>query len=513
MKHKNRELLLLLENLDLGVSVAESDTLLEAARIETSTFSDLFNDRVDLIPGTKGSGKTALFRIFVEFLPQQLLDQKKVIIAHGVSAPGDPIFHAFSKEFSELSEDDFVSFWCIYLVSLAHEQFIKNIKYKAFLSKAAVEIDAFRMACKQANIPEIQSEKSLHDIIQWTLSALKSWRPKFKVKEPETGVELELDLFRNKGDISSDRKETTRNANVSLPKYANEIKNTLEKVLESCDLSLWLMVDRLDEIFPRRSEVERKALRGLLRAINNFRSPNIRVKVFLRDDMLEQIVFSGEGFTALTHVTARQSDTLRWEEEQIKTFIMKRFMANNDLIEYLKLDKEKLNASAKYRDDCFYKIFPSAVYKGPKQSTTLRWICNRCSDGRGVVTPRDVLDLLIRAKQKQQDIFSADPDGSVDYIIGAAAIQYGYEELSKRKRDTYLSAEFPHLWQIIQKFSEGKTEYSDSSIKKLLGPKCEKIIEDLLSIGFLSRKTKSGKPVFSIPFLYRHAMKLTQGSA
>jgi hypothetical protein len=59
----------LLGGLDLGSAVAESDNLLEAARVETSVFDDLLADRIDLIPGTKGSGKTALYRMFVDFLP------------------------------------------------------------------------------------------------------------------------------------------------------------------------------------------------------------------------------------------------------------------------------------------------------------------------------------------------------------------------------------------------------------------------------------------------------------
>jgi len=74
MRHKNTILATLLEGLDLGSSVAENDNLLEIARIETSAFMDVMDDRVDLVPGTKGSGKSSLFRIFVEFLPQYLLN-------------------------------------------------------------------------------------------------------------------------------------------------------------------------------------------------------------------------------------------------------------------------------------------------------------------------------------------------------------------------------------------------------------------------------------------------------
>jgi hypothetical protein len=63
---QKREAADLLKTLDLGSGVAETDDLLEAARIETSVFEDLLHDKVDLVPGTKGSGKTALYRMFVD---------------------------------------------------------------------------------------------------------------------------------------------------------------------------------------------------------------------------------------------------------------------------------------------------------------------------------------------------------------------------------------------------------------------------------------------------------------
>ena len=55
-----------------------------------------------------------------------------------------------------------------------------------------------------------------------------------------------------------------------------------------------------------------------------FMNPSIRVKVFLRDDMLEQMVGSGKGFTALTHITARQADTSAMVEELVLAMLIKR---------------------------------------------------------------------------------------------------------------------------------------------------------------------------------------------
>jgi len=509
MSHSNKVLSGYLGELDLGSSVAEYDSVLEASRIETSAFTDLLLDRVDLVPGTKGSGKSALFRMFVDFLPGPLLTQRKVVIAHGIESPGDPVFHAFSSRFEELTEQEFVSFWCIYLVSLANEQFVRGDRYKHLLKSSGDEIKRFQEACMHARIPEIEKKKSLKEILEWSLNVLTRWRPKIKVEPPGELGALELDLFGSSRDASE--AAPSPDEVDPLPTYINDVKSKLEAILASAKLSLWLMVDRLDEIFPRRSNVERNALRGLLRASRYFVSSSIRIKIFLRDDMLEQVVLQPEGFTALTHITARQADTLRWNEEQILTMIVKRFCANKRFTNYLAVNKDKTDSDPGYRKLVFEKIFPPTVFKGPKQSSTIRWICNRCADGRGVVTPRDVLDLVIRAKQRQADILAGDPDGTSDHVIGPEAVQYGFEELSKKKKNTYLQAEFPHLWSYMDAFTGGKTEYSAESIQAMLGKNWQATAEHLIAVGFFSKRMKGRDEVYSIPYVYWHCMNLTRG--
>jgi len=486
----------LLRTLDLGSSIAEQDTLLETTKVETSAFSDLLSDKVDLIPGTKGSGKSALFRIFVDFLPQHLLMNQKVIIAHGVERHGDNVFHAFNDQFHTLSEDDFVSFWCIYLTSLAHEQFIKGERYQSFLKNAGAEINRFRQVCENARIPEIKGKRSLYDILAWTLNVLKKWRPKLRYSLPEDAGELELDLFGNEAIPKSSAIETAE-----VPRYASDIKDALEAVLKKSNLSIWLMIDRLDEIFPRRSEVETKALRGLLRTLRLFTSETIRIKLFLRDDILEQAVSTNEGFTALTHITARKADTLRWSEDIILTMLVKRIFANSKIAATLNVDIERINASHDYRSECFYKVFPKTVHSGNRQSQTLRWIYNHTMDGRGVVTPRDILDLVTKAKQNQQDEFNKYRDEESAWLIGSRAILYGLDELSIRKRDTYLKAEFPHLWPDIEKFEGGKTDYSSKRLSALLGKDWENIITNLISIGLVKKTGRGGDTTYWFPYV------------
>ena len=100
----------LLPQFDLGTSTAENDPLLEAAKIETQEFHDLYwKDRIDIIRGIKGSGKTAIYRLF-SFLRDYMVEKKGLFCVFGVEPTGDPIFRLYQKEFEEFNEIEFENF-------------------------------------------------------------------------------------------------------------------------------------------------------------------------------------------------------------------------------------------------------------------------------------------------------------------------------------------------------------------------------------------------------------------
>ena len=499
----------LLDDVELGSSVAESDTLLEIARVETSVFDDVLGDRVDLIPGTKGSGKTALYRIFVDFLSEHLLKHRKVVIAHGVSGHTDPVFREYENEFEKLSENNFVDFWCVYLVSLSYEQFIRNPLFHSQLRGCDSEIQKFRTAYNRAKIPEFDKRKTLREILGWTLAVLKSWKPSLKYTPPGDIGQFELELIGGGGSPPGQNEAEVQN-DARMPHHIARLQSALNEVLDKANLSLWLMIDRLDELFPRRSALERTALRALLRTIPYFQSGRIRVKVFLRDDIFEQVVTGKEGFTALTHVTARTANTLRWSEDQILTLLVRRFYTSDTLRRHFEMNADLARESTEYQKQCFYFIFPDTVYGGSRQSSTLRWIYSHIQDGRGAATPRDAIDLVTKACAWQRDEFRANTSGTTERLLTSAAIRYGMDELSKRKRTTLLEAEFPHLWPKMKKLVGGGTEYSERAVARLFGRKHQETVEDLESIGVLYKATRGGRRTFKVPFLYRKGLELTQ---
>jgi hypothetical protein len=280
-----------------------------------------------------------------------------------------------------LSEADFVDFWCIYLVSLAHEHFIKDQKYARFLSSCHQEVQSFKRVCQLARIPEIRAKKTLREILEWALDSIYR-RIQPKVTYNALKQEGSLELFASQSEASQD---VTSTGAGDLPQYVGKIQEALDAILVKADLYLWLMVDRLDEVFPRRSKTETKALRGLLRTLQILSSERIRIKIFLRDDILGQIAGGSQGFTGLTHITARQADRLQWSEDQILTLVVRRLAASEPLREYLKIDPNRLAASPAYQKNIFYRVFPETVHSKPNQSSTLKWIYAHTKDGRDVV--------------------------------------------------------------------------------------------------------------------------------
>ena len=212
-----------------------------------------------------------------------MLKDKKVVIAHGVQQRQDTVFLAYKKQFDQLSEGDFIDFWCIYLMSLAYEQFIRADEFRIVLKNCSDEM-VFREAYKKAGLPDFGGRKTLMEILGWVLSVLKRLKPKVTWTPPDNVGQFELSLVISSRII----RHVSKDVDSRMTVYIDAIASSLEQILIKADLYLWLMVDRLDELFARRSETETRALRGLLQALRLFRSDRIRVKIFLRDDILDK---------------------------------------------------------------------------------------------------------------------------------------------------------------------------------------------------------------------------------
>ena len=504
MAYKKTDLYLLLMNADLGSSTAEKDSQLQAARVDVPVLVDVLRDRVDLIVGPKGSGKSAIFRFVVDstsMMPDRL-------IAHGVEASGDDVMRAHqSLGLEGLSEDDFVDYWCVYLLSLARAQALGRQARSVKLNDSD-RLRSFLADYQKAGLPTLDTKRNLRE-------SLEAWAKRIRIRplvryQSTTGsldfsFEGALDETINPP-TSSERRTAT-----PIPASVGRLMRALDELLGRSNLSLWLMVDRLDEVFPRRSPLEARALRALLRALSVFNFDNIRVKVFLRADILDEITAAPAGFTNLDHITSNQRILGGWTQEDVLVLVVKRFFAQADISNFFKVDRNRLDGDATYRKACFGLLFPPTLAMQGKPRATLKWIHENLMDGNRVVTPRDVVDFLQFARQRQLTDLTHDWTGVADTLIGADAIRQAYRDVSDLKRRTLLSAEFPHLWVHIQKFIGQGHKWEEARIRRELGRDADGIIPRLVHVGVLQRqRTKTGNVHYVFPPLYRAGLELVQ---
>ena len=110
------EMKALLKALDLGSSVAEFDDALDRYFIETEAFTALALDKADIIAGEKGTGKTALYRVFKQrYTSIEALDAVEVV--SGFNPAGNPVFQRL-VQMGTMQEGGYVTIWKAYLLSL-----------------------------------------------------------------------------------------------------------------------------------------------------------------------------------------------------------------------------------------------------------------------------------------------------------------------------------------------------------------------------------------------------------
>lgn len=480
----------LLNLFDIGASTAENDPLLEAAKIETQEYYDLYHkDRIDIVKGIKGSGKTALYRLFY-FLREYSADTKSLYCIFGIEASGDPVFRLFYEDFRNYGAIEFENFWNVYFILLINDLFNEDDKLDKILGKDKAEL---KKIISEIGINIGSTGYTLKDSISAIqkifLSANIKMGMKAEINQNQSAGSL-TPLLEIDPKILEDIKKK--------PIYIAEFRDRVKKILEKHGIKIWIMLDRLDEVFPHRSDIEKNGLKGLLKSSYNFSCPELRVKIFLRDDILEFI--SDEGFTALTHIADRCSSTMTWSKEELMLLVVKRLSAMDAIGSYYSIDKNQLD-SLEYRQTLFNSVFPKKI----GTTDTMDWIYTNLGDGNGIVTPRDIIDFFKYAKTEQLKAFKLNPTQQ-DKLITEKYFRSALGELSKHKKTTFLLAEFPHLKNHFLQFESGGSEYTISALKDIFLEDYTKIVEDLKSIGFLKYVPKSG--TYKIPIIWRKGLNI-----
>lgn len=470
-----------LSTLNFGDVDSESDSNLEQKFIKTNDFDTLLNEKNILTLGAKGSGKSALFEMLTRYeKTSRKLSGKKldnVIIVKGTGLKDLKELTTSDIESLMLKDGfDFQKVWELYIAikvafKLGDEGYRSGEHLIEFLKKSG-KIPDYRI------LPIIRS--------LWGLIAgpsAKSIPIKFK------DVEIMI------GDNSRE---------IDVQDILEEINNLL---IEE-DKVVWILFDKIDELFSDRPETRKKALEGLFRTYLALkpRYPQIKFKIFLRTDLWTTLSFVNK-----SHLADKILE-IRWDAPQLLELMVKRACVNTEIKRYicnkLQMKEEDIIKNKNY-ENIFYSLFDKQVYKGKKEAKVLDWMTERVKDGQGGMYPREMITFgnISKNKQLEKCIISG------DCLISGSSIKEAYYIVSKIKCETYLS-EFPHLEKHFERF-QGKdsakfTRKELSSLLKGLNPSKDEAIKELYEAGILLPKGNiANASSFEIPRLFRSGLGLT----
>jgi hypothetical protein len=233
----------LLRNLDLGNSVAEFDADLENYFVETGTFRELINDRIDIIAGDKGTGKTAIYQILQKkYTTIPTLTNTEVIAAFNPT--GNPVFQKLG-EHDVLSEGEYIRMWKLYILSLTGNWLLGIWEGNFTPSMPYLEELLQGLEVRDKN----ETPQNLFTKVLSRIGRFFNWKSaEVEFSATDTGIPIV------KPRIEFDPRPP---APQSTPSVAiSSALKLLDTCLSEAEISAWVAVDRLDEAFQGFPQVE-----------------------------------------------------------------------------------------------------------------------------------------------------------------------------------------------------------------------------------------------------------------
>jgi hypothetical protein len=173
--------------------------------------------------------------------------------------------------------------------------------------------------------------------------------------------------------------------------------------------------------------------------------------------------------------------------------------------------------SSSRQEEFINRLFPDQVDSGANRSKTIDWILNRITDGSGQPAPRELIHFLNTMREEEmRGIELGAAEGDESTLFGRQAIKNALPEVSRVRLEQTLYAEYPDLRPYISLLeSEKSTQIIDSLAKiwHVEATKASVIAEQLTEIGFFEKTGEKDSPNYRVPFLYRPALGLIQGTA
>jgi hypothetical protein len=456
-----------LSDLKFGAEEAERDELLDASYVQRPGAEAILGQKLSIVVGDRGSGKSAIFRKLAESATSNGPSNTTVC---PVTNTGDLLHKIIADENAWLDTDALRAAWLVVIASVTAKA-IPASAPKSLRRDAA----AIRAALGLPVEPTSIAQKALR-VAGRTLGGTT-------IKFTAGPAELEVQLPSGSG----------RPGNASVD--VNAFMQAADRLLHSSSRRAVVMLDRIDETFKYDRAKQQAVVQALLQAEAQVSLLTaVRLVVFLRTDLFELYDIQEKNKLVSRRLT------LDWAEEEWLQVLARRLLANEPLrhlagILRIADDDAEVRAALEV-------LFPAEVEGQPVD----RWLIDSLRNGNGDVSPRLAVLLLYLARER-----AARPEAVVSTLPLFSATEAG-EAMTKLSDLSFSEVvnDFKVAPSFVQNCRAGKLEtFAMSDVRELFDQAEGKISDQvrlLERLGFLERivQERAGVPtsLFRIPRLY-----------
>jgi cellulose biosynthesis protein BcsQ len=439
----------------------------------TEDFPIFLSNRTWLIRGAKGTGKSLLFRLFVE-QPEAAkeLAQSDVNLSNVSFIPGhgQPRVSGTILESGDLAsyeqqagENDWQSFWLNYGLLL--------------LCNAKPELRSLPGLDEKLVALSVQEHPSHREIVSWLVERSQS---------PQ-----------------------------ARPQATDELR-TIDRWLQQNHQVIWLVYDELDAGFgssQKDYERRRRALEALLAwwLESGTSLKQIVPKIFLREDIWSELNFTNTG-----HYSGR-SLQLRWEEADMWRLILRQALKSSEslsksLEEKLGVTVERLNIiGLEQLRQSLYPLWGERMGRGNK-AYTYNWVRTRIADGKKNCFPRSLILLLEEAVKRERVLTT---EYSSEIALRPKALIDAFPYVSQQ-RVAEVRNEYPELENFLDRLQGERSPIQENrlaEIWKVGDSELAELIKAMVEAGILTERSRPKDPpprIYAVAELYLYGLGMVR---
>lgn len=449
-----------------------------AQELEASSIPDIFHRTEDfpkflsnknwLIRGAKGTGKSLLFRLFVEQSPTaKELAHSDVDLnnVHFIAGHGQPRLHGQILESTDLAsyeeqagEHHWLSFWLNY---------------------------ALLQLCRE--LPELRSLFNPDDQV----------------------VKLSSQLNPEHAQIVSWLADNTNS-----PQSGDRLRD-VDRWLQENSQRVWLLYDELDAGFGstqtdylRRKRALEALLAWWLESGTSLKS--IVPKIFLREDIWNQLNFTNKG-----HYSGRLIQ-LRWDEADLWRLVLRQSLTSSETLrnsfEQLGVTVDRLNTiELEQLRTSLYLLWGERMGR-TKKAYTYNWVRTRIADGQKNCFPRSLV-LLLQEAVKAEKIFLT--EYSSEIVLRPKALIEALPYVSEQRVDEVRN-EYPELEDYLTKLRGERSPIDETRLAQIWVVKdtqLAELIREMVDAGILTERSRPKDPpprLYAVAELYLHGLNMVR---